>query len=442
MEQLKEVNHRVRSGGFYWKQHRIGGVRSNASDVSDSTWYFVCEAQLSQTDTLNHPKWLMTNKMLSGILAVTSKNLSGYADTKNKRALYHDDAPSEFVKSDDKPIKRTRQLMWTLEGIYHLLTKSKIKIDADIKKQVIEWVKSQAKFYNLDLTLSETSVLEPVATLEKVEPSDKVESKVEVNYADLAESVKHVTALVKHIEYLQDRNKSLEAELAAAKVPTVKEVTQSPDKGILAKSSVNVFALNGDTPFGRSVEISSLRNKVTNISKKARALHRLELYKRKFKDFESSNPSVNINESLNQYLARRKSALESQYLTRIGLLNSEQVYILFADFWKDLNGVLVSKETFQNVLRTVFHTKNSTHRTPILKSDMVRNKFAEVCQVFCKKVPNPLNHKGEPIELDNPAYTYSKEPCIRFQVRYTSKAIDYLRENWYSLICDKNSVKV
>jgi hypothetical protein len=65
---------------------------------------------------------------------------------------------------------------------------------------------------------------------------------------------------------------------------------------------------------------------------------------------------------------------------------------------------------------------------------MVRANMVVVCQVFCKKKPNPTDAQGNKLELDNPAYLYSPEPCVRFQARYTAKAIDYLKINWYMLV--------
>jgi hypothetical protein len=113
-------------------------------------------------------------------------------------------------------------------------------------------------------------------------------------------------------------------------------------------------------------------------------------------------------------------------------LNSDQLYSLFSDSWIDPStNKLIRKSDFQELLRNVFHTKNSTHRTPILKSEMVRANMVVVCQVFCKKKPNPTDAQGNRLELDNPAYLHSPEPCVRFQTRYTAKAIDYLRNNWY-----------
>ena len=119
----------------------------------------------------------------------------------------------------------------------------------------------------------------------------------------------------------------------------------------------------------------------------------------------------------------------------MGLLNSEQVYSLFSDFWVDPNTCkLVKKSEFQEILRKVFHLKNSTHRTPILKAEMMRNNMAVVRQVTCKKKPNPVDAEGNKLDLDNPAYTSNGKQCIRFQVRYLSKGIDYLKDNWYKLL--------
>jgi hypothetical protein len=68
--------------------------------------------------------------------------------------------------------------------------------------------------------------------------------------------------------------------------------------------------------------------------------------------------------------------------------------------------------------------------------------MAVICQVLCKKKPNPTDDLGNKLELDNPAYSFSKEPCVRFQVRYTSKAIDHLKKNWYKLLEASSGQKV
>lgn len=66
----------------------------------------------------------------------------------------------------------------------------------------------------------------------------------------------------------------------------------------------------------------------------------------------------------------------------------------------------------------------------------MRGNYAAVCQVRCAKVPNKLDEQGQPTDIDNPAYTSNTDPCVRHQVRYTSKAIEYLRNNWSDLIAD------
>jgi hypothetical protein len=123
------------------------------------------------------------------------------------------------------------------------------------------------------------------------------------------------------------------------------------------------------------------------------------------------------------------------HLTRTGFLNSDQVYSLFSDFWIDpTTSRLIKKAKFQEILRTVFHLRNSTHRAPILKTEMIRDNMSIVTQVTCKKQPNPVDAQGNKLELDNPAYTSNSKKCVRFQVRYTAKGIDYLKKNWYTLL--------
>lgn len=158
---------------------------------------------------------------------------------------------------------------------------------------------------------------------------------------------------------------------------------------------------------------------------------------KELKDKEKKHNIVNIDkrESLHQYVARTGVVKRVENLTKLGLLNSDQLYSLFSDFWIDpKTQKLINKAFFLKVLRHAFHLPNSDHTTPILKAAMVRDNVAVVCKVACKKLPNPVNILGEIQEVDNPAYTSSKEPCVRFQVRYTSKAVDYLKDNWYNLL--------
>ena len=82
----------------------------------------------------------------------------------------------------------------------------------------------------------------------------------------------------------------------------------------------------------------------------------------------------------------------------------------------------------------MFHLQNSTHRAPLLKAEMIRDNLSVVRQVTCKKKPNPVDDAGNKLDLDNPAYTSNSKRCIRFQVRYTAKGIDYLKKNWYTLL--------
>jgi hypothetical protein len=127
----------------------------------------------------------------------------------------------------------------------------------------------------------------------------------------------------------------------------------------------------------------------------------------------------------------------------MGLLNSDQLYSLFSDSWIDpSNNKLIKKDKFQDLLRDVFHIEHSNHRTPMLKAKVIRDNMAVVCQVLCKKKPNPTDDHGNKLELDNPAYISSTEPCVRFQTRYTAKAIDHLKNNWYKLLESSSGQKV
>lgn len=394
---IKEINHRVRSGGLYWKQYRLQSkhIGHKESDV----WYLVSEAKIAEAHT---PRWLITNTNLAKLLLVSANNLASYSKLCNSSQFaMHDDAPIYFVAEEGKPIKRTRQMLWTLEGLDFIINKSGIRLMESVKTDMNVWIKAQATAYGVHTSS------DPLPTEEEVTNNNKIKSISEAKH-NIVEAVKYVTDIVNQLWVERNKRRELEDEITRLK-------TQLSNISNSAKPTV--FAFGPQPAFKKE-------------QKKAEG--KLESVRCNYHRTLGANNSLQL--SLNQYLAGKGNPQKSEQLTRLGLLNSDQVYILFHEFWKDSKGKLIQKDKFQDILRDVFHTANTTHRTPILKSDAVRDNMAIVCQVFCKKKPNPRDTSGNILEQDNPAYTASPHPCVRFQARYTSKAIDYLRANWYKLL--------
>lgn len=391
---INEINHRVRSGGMYWKQYNI--LKMNA-------WYFASEARLSDT---SHPKWLITNTNLAKLLNVSANNLASYRSlASDKQAIYHDDAPTHFVSDEIKPTKRTRQLMWTLSGVDFIINKSGIRLGDLNKQNMLSWLTKQSALYgvtsdpvqqDLPITISP----KPAPTV-KAEPLNKRIKSVADAKQNIIESVHYIIDIIDQLCIERNKRRELEAEVAALRdrlSPAVSKGTPAP----------------APKPVKQDTKIQNLR-KVDN---------------------KNQHKYTEGNESLSQYISRKGNKhYRAEQLTRMGLLNSEQIYSLFSDCWTDpITNKLVIKSKFQEIIRQVFHITHSNHRTPMLKSEMIRDNMAIVCQVLCKKKPNPTDDYGNKLELDNPAYISSPEPCVRFQTRYTSKAIDYLRDNWYMLV--------
>lgn len=393
---IKEINHRVRSGGLYWKQYRLQSkhVGHKESDV----WYLVSEAKIAEANT---PRWLITNTNLAKLLLVSASNLASYSNLyESRNYTRHDDAPVHFVSEEGKPIKRTRQLLWTLEGLDFIINKSGIRLMDSVKDDMRVWLKAQATAYGVYTPST------PLPTAKEVTSNDKIKSLGEASN-NIIEAVKYVTDIVNQLWVERNKRRELEDEITRLK-----------------QQVANVSAPSKPAPL-------VLNNKPLK-KEELEAESKLASVRINYHRTLGSNNSLQL--SLNQYLAGKGNPQKSEQLTRLGLLNSDQVYILFHEFWKDSKGKLIQKDKFQDILRDVFHTTNTTHRTPCLKSDVVRDNMAIVCQVFCKKKPNPRDNSGNILEVDNPAYTASPHPCVRFQVRYTSKAIDYLRANWYKLL--------
>ena len=378
-----EINHRVRSGGTYWKQYKI----VNKQDA----WYFTAEAKLADTA---QPKWLITNSNFAKLICVSAKNLASYGTCyRDNFTVYHDDAPTHFVTEEIKPTKRTRQLLWTLEGVDYLINKSHIRLSDIIKADMRVWL-SQQKAMHSNLPLYQA---QPTATRSSSSRNSKdapISTQVKPATDDkeyLLDAVHHITNIVDQLFIERNKRRELESEVLVLRA----KIAQAA-----VKPAAKVNYLNIDN---------------NNNNNKDNGVY------------------ISTDTSLSQYISRKGyKQCKADQLTRLGLLNSDQLYSLFSDSWIDPStNKLIRKSDFQELLRNVFHLKHSTHRTPMLKSEMIRDNMAIVCQVICKKKPNPVDDHGNKLELDNPAYLSSPEPCVRFQTRYTSKAIDYLRNNWY-----------
>jgi hypothetical protein len=391
---INSINHRVRSGGIYWKQYHAGfrGPKNH------SIWYLVSEAKLAD---IGQPKWLITNSTLATILAVSANNLASYSKIASKNHfVYHDDAPTHFIVDDGKPTRRTRQLLWTLEGIKFILTVSGIRLNTSFKGDMLEWVQYLSDTFDK----KDLPVTQVVASISK--PKEPIQENTITSVVDaqnnIIEAVRYVTNIVDQLWLERNKRRELENEVTSLRAQIDKLVNSTADSSTPKDSEP------------------------------------IQIRKVESTKFDSTK------ESLSQYVSRKgKKHHRAEQLTRMGLLNSDQIYSLFSDSWiHPSTGKLINKDKFQVLLRNVFHLQHSTHRTPMLKSEMIRDNMAIVCQVVCKKKPNPTDDHGNKLDLDNPAYLSSSEPCVRFQTRYTSKAIDYLRNNWYKLLESSSGSKI
>lgn len=380
---------------MYWKQYKM--QISNAGHNTSDTWYLVSEAKIAEANT---PRWLITNTNLAQLLLISANNLASYSSIcPTTNCVRHDDAPVHFVSEEGKPIKRTRQLLWTLEGVDFIINKSGIRLIDSVKNSMRVWLKAQAETYGV-YTSNESLPSE-----QEVTKASLIKSIGEAKH-NIVEAVNYVTDIVNQLWSERNKRRELEEEVTRLK-------TQISNISSVSKPTV----LNFD-----SSHISK-----TNSSK---AMGNLDSMRAVYHKNVVTGPT---HISLGQYLSTKGNPNKAEQLTRLGLINSDQVYGLFSEFWKDNDGKLINKGKFQDILRAEFHTINTTHRTPCLKSEVLRENLAIVCQVYCKKKPNPKDTAGNIMEEDNPAYTASSQPCVRFQARYTSKAIDYLRANWYKL---------
>lgn len=402
-----QVNNRVRSGGLYWKQclMQIKGTYLTPFDI----WYLLLESKAVPSNQ----RWLITNTNLAKLLFINAKTLASYSSQCGE-CFYHDDAPVHFVVDDSQPIKRTRQLLWTLASVKTLLDHAKININTKVKTCVRGWVTElEAAYTDADFIAKKEETPAPTV---KSKPGFNAPVKEKIE--DISDSVYHINNIVDRMWAERKRRIELEEEVNKLKLQ---------------------LEASNEKPKFNPITFQTFEELIAKHYKKyEEEIKNEEEIEDESNSFKPCFPTaaLSTSETLNEYLSRvSQKNNKVDHLTRMGLLNSDQVYSLFSDFWVDPNTCkLVKKSEFQEILRNVFHLKNSTHRTPILKAEMMRNNMAVVRQVTCKKKPNPVDAAGNKLDLDNPAYTSNGKQCIRFQVRYLSKGIDYLKDNWYKLL--------
>lgn len=428
---VNEINHRVRSGGFYWKQYNIG-KDVNGNNSNRLSWYFVSSANASVSGA---HVWLISNTSLAHLLGVTAKTLSKHVAYSDKNYVYHNDAPIHYLSEDNKPVKRVRQVMWTLEGVKSVLTHSRATINPEVKNHILNWVADQSLKYQYQV--------HPAYNEKEKAPAPTDKSKTSVNAAiketvsDISDAVHHVINIVEQMWAERNKRRELEDEVTKLKLQ-IDLLNAKP------KAAPVAHKVPGSRFGSLSIKDLAERCKKYDVKfvKEAKDLTNEDeeeiVYESNVFKHYSSSPTVALStkETLSDYLSRvSKQDTKVDHLTRLGLLNSDQVYSLFSDFWIDpTTSKLIQKSKFQDMLRNVFHLQNSTHRAPLLKAEMIRDNLSVVRQVTCKKKPNPVDDEGNKLDLDNPAYTSNSKRCIRFQVRYTAKGIDYLKKNWYTLL--------
>lgn len=167
---------------------------------------------------------------------------------------------------------------------------------------------------------------------------------------------------------------------------------------------------------------------------------------------------VPANLTLSQHLSSSEFVSTSEEFTKAGLLNSNALYSVLQTHFNALNlsaagtsGQAIldmnafSKPNFFRLLRFLFQTSDSTHRMPLLNSTATKKNYATICHIKCEKKANPVDAAGLALDIANPAYTSNTDPCVRLQVRYTDKAVKYLKSylllNWVSLKLTQPIVK-
>lgn len=375
----------VRCGGLMWRQNKVNN--------DENIWFLTCGGN-SDSIVADSVDFLMPNKCLANLLKINSKKLTKLAGSINSEdSIYFDDCPTAFATFPEfTTLHRTRQRLWTLKGIeniFNILKAAKHEISEEIESWLIA---NKAKLYVSDAASKESSAstgccvesgsqeLMPLQI-----PSPTVETYVnELTSSEVGKAVNYITQILNYLRKIEIQNVSLSKQVRELKDAIAKNSTKQ------SSNSATVLNINCKIP-----------------------------------------TDLNDPDSLSKFLSRLPKAADADMLTRNGLLNSDQIYSAFAEKWNDPNtGKLIKKEDFQAILRYVFHKSNSSHRIPVLKANALRDNFAAVCTIRCKKKANPRDASGNILDIDNPAYTSNEHPCVRLQARYTSKAVELLIQRW------------
>ena len=362
LEMNLNIKNYVNCGGYQWTQIKI----------DDATWYLINESK-NVYDVERYV--LMPNKCFASLLKIDTKRLSKLYCGMTQHGVYHDDAPTSFVPpgTSGKGVHKTRQLMWTLDGMHSILDVLKTK-GVEVDDAIRAWLWEHRKEFERKQPSPEN---QPT-----VSSCDVIETNKAVNYiTQIINQLKKTT--IRH-DLLQKEVKKLKADIEAL---TSKPRASSP---VVTPSA---HLTGGVKPYTDKVD------------------------------------------SLSELLSKSVSVTDTDRFTKVGLFNSDQIYSTFAHEWIDpKTKKLINKNKFYAILRYVFHKSNSSHRAPVLKASAIRENYALVCQIFCKKKSNPLDAEGNALDLENPAYLSNKHPCVRLQARYTSNAIHLLISRWKSYV--------
>lgn len=342
--------------------------------------------------------WCIPNGMLAKLLNVKEAFLRKLGEKHHKGGL-HFSAPSTFFNADSTSTKRRRVnklYMWAATDVQWLLDNRYIR-DADALRAILETYPAFSFLKKQETT--------PPARVVVGESSPAPASPVQLDLPEPAPL---------NLE-------SLATSITGSALAIHKEAAALEAKA-----------------FSTRAEVISLRKENLALRTQLAALTSAKAAT-SVQQLGSSKPQPGFNmediDSLNKYLSKVGTYDFVEDLVKAGLFNVSEIYSMNSAVWTDpRTGTLVNKCKFQEILRTVFHTAHSSKGAPSLRSRVMRENYAAVCKVRCAKVPNKLDEQGQPTEKDNPAYTSNTDPCIRHQVRYTSKAIEYLRANWSLLI--------
>jgi hypothetical protein len=344
----------------------------------------------------------MSNKCLGVLLGVNSKNLAKY-NTSAVNAVMHFDAPAGFfnvsttTKHDKlKNSSRTTQTMWTLSGVAYILQNIKSRRSNEFIETFIKWIEDQADIYDKPI---EDNIIKPKQELSQeefpfIEQADRDAAKKAANY--------------------------------------INQIINQWQKECILNSSL-VLSNNK-----LKIKVKELEDKIIELENKIKGSKPVKAVAAAVKE----KYDTDTTDSLSKFISRLGVVKNVDDLTKAGLLNSDQMFSIFNEKWKSpKTGKLIHKNEFQAVIRGVFHTPNSTHAAPVIVTEALRNNYAAICRVACKKQPNPVDENGNILHIDNPAYTSNEHPCIRLQPRYTSKAIEYLTKNWEKLVKKHLAIK-